>query len=119
MIRTKVVIKYLGYILLFNSLFLLISAAISFFNNEQSLNALIISALTCGVLGVLPQFFVGKNVLLNFHEGLSISVTGWFVTCIIGMLPYLIWGGEFNTVADALFESVSGYHYGSKYSKQR
>lgn len=109
MIRTKVVIKYLGYILLFNSLFLLISAAISFFNNEQSLNALIISALTCGVLGVLPQFFVGKNVLLNFHEGLSISVTGWFVTCIIGMLPYLIWGGEFNTVADALFESVSGY----------
>ena len=46
---------------------------------------------------------------MNFHEGLAISVVGWFITCIAGMLPYLIWGGEFNSVPNALFESVSGY----------
>ena len=109
MIRTKVVVKYLGYILLFNSLFLLISAAISLFNNELSFKVLFTSALICAVLGVLPHFLIGKNGEINFHEGLAISVIGWFVTCIAGMLPYVMWGGEFNTVADAFFESVSGY----------
>jgi trk system potassium uptake protein TrkH len=109
MIRTKAVIKYLGYILLFNSLFLFISAAISFFNHEQSLNALLISALTCSILGSLLHFSTKQYGELNFHEGLAISVVGWFITCIAGMLPYLIWGGEFNSVPNALFESVSGY----------
>lgn len=109
MIRTKVVVKYLGYILLFNSLFLLISAAISLFNNELSFKVLFTSALICAVLGVLPHFLIGKNGEINFHEGLAISVIGWFITCIAGMLPYVMWGGEFNTVADAFFESVSGY----------
>jgi trk system potassium uptake protein TrkH len=109
MIRTKVVVKYLGYILLFNSLFLLISAAISLFNNELSFKVLFTSALICAVAGILPHFLIGKNGEINFHEGLAISVIGWFVTCIAGMLPYVMWGGEFNTVADAFFESVSGY----------
>jgi len=56
MIRTKAVVKYLGYILLFNSLFLLISAAISLFNNELSFKVLFTSALICAVAGILPHF---------------------------------------------------------------
>lgn len=109
MIRTKAVVKYLGYILLFNSLFLFISATISFVNKENALNALLISAVSCTVLGVTPQFFIRKYREISFHEGLTISVFGWIITCVIGMLPYYLFGGEFNTVANALFESVSGY----------
>jgi len=109
MIRTKAVVKYLGYILLFNSLFLFISAAISFVNRENSLNALLISAVSCTVLGTTPQFFIRKFGELRFHEGLVISVFGWIITCLVGMLPYYLFGGEFNTVANALFESVSGF----------
>ncbi len=109
MIRTKVVVKYLGFILLFNSLFLFISAAISLFNNETSLIPLTISTIICAVAGILPRLFIGKTGEVQFHEGLAISVIGWFVTCIAGMLPYLIWGGEFDTIANAFFESVSGF----------
>ncbi|MCE5206494.1 MAG: TrkH family potassium uptake protein [Porphyromonadaceae bacterium] len=108
MIRFKVVIKYLGYILLFNSLFLLIAAAISLFNNEKSLIPLITSALICTVVGILPHLLIGKTGEIQFHEGLAISVIGWFVTCIAGMLPYVMWGNEFG-LAEAIFESVSGY----------
>lgn len=109
MLRTKVVIKYLGYILLFNSLFLFSSAAISLFHNETSFGPLITSTIICAVMGIAPRLFIGKTGEIQFHEGLAISVIGWLVTCIAGMLPYLIWGGEFDTIANAFFESVSGY----------
>ena len=108
MIRTRVVIKYLGYILLFNALFLFISATISFFNHENSFNALFFSAALCAALGFFPYIFVEKIEEIRFQEGLAISVLGWIITCIVGMIPYLIWGGEF-TLTNALFESVSGY----------
>ena len=108
MIRKNVVIKYLGYILLFNALFLFISATISFFNGENSLNALLFSAALSATLGIFPYIFVEKIDEIRFQEGLAISVLGWIVTCIVGMIPYFIWGGEFS-LSNALFESVSGY----------
>jgi trk system potassium uptake protein TrkH len=108
MIRFKVVVKYSGHILLFNSLFLLIATAISFFNQESSFHALIISFAICAATGTLPQLLIGRTGEIGFHEGLAISVFGWAVTCLAGMTPYLMWGGEFD-LANALFESVSGY----------
>ncbi|WP_298646947.1 TrkH family potassium uptake protein [uncultured Proteiniphilum sp.] len=108
MIRTRAVIKYLGYILLFNALFLFISAVISFAGGENSMSALLFSGLLTAALGSFPQVFVEKIEEVTFHEGLVISVIGWIITCIVGMIPYYIWGGEF-TLANALFESVSGY----------
>lgn len=108
MIRTRAVIKYLGYILLFNALFLFISAAISFAHGENSTSVLLFSALMTVCLGLFPLIFVERIEEITFHEGLVISVIGWFVTCLVGMIPYYIWGGEF-TLVNALFESVSGY----------
>lgn len=37
-----------------------------------------------------------------------IVVGSWIVSCVVGMFPYLIWGGEFSLV-NAWFESVSGF----------
>ena len=108
MIRTKAVVKYLGVILLFNSLFMLIAAVISFANKEDSFYPLLISALIGVSIGFLSSFFIGKIGDIRFHEGLAISVLGWVTTCLSGLLPYLLWGGEFS-FANALFESVSGY----------
>ena len=92
MVRTRVVIKYLGYILLFNALFLFISATISFFNGENSLNALLFSAALCATLGVFPYIFVEKIAEIRFHEGLSISVLGWMITLYRGHDPLFYLG---------------------------
>lgn len=106
--RTKAIIKYIGYALLFNSFFLVISAAISFFNGESSFVPLIVSFLGCSIAGLLPQIFVKEILDINFREGVAITVFGWIVTCLFGAIPYALWGGEFSIV-DAIFESVSGY----------
>src|SRR5690554_4855452 len=108
MIRAKAVAKYLGYILLFNALFLLISAAISFAEKEESFNTLLMCSVFIAIVGAAPLFFVGRVGEIRFQEGLTISILGWITTCVTGMIPYCLWGGEF-TIADALFESVSGY----------
>ncbi len=108
MIRTKAILRYLGFVLLFNALFLCISAAISFFLHENSFIPLLYGALICTALGIFPQIFIEKIEDITFQEGIAISVLGWIVTCLTGMIPYFMWGGEF-TLANSLFESVSGF----------
>lgn len=108
MIRAKAVVKYLGNILLFNSLFMLISAVISLAYGEDSFYPLIISTIISVIIGFFFTFFIGKVGEIRFHEGLAISVLGWVTACLSGSLPFILWGGEF-TFANALFESVSGY----------
>ena len=106
--RKEAIIKYLGYVLLFNGVFLYVSALISFLLNETSFVPLFYSGLVCTILGLFPLIFTEKIDEVRFSEGLAISVTGWFITCIVGMIPYVMWGGEF-TFVNAFFESVSGY----------
>ena len=102
------IIKHLGYILLFNALFLFISAIVSFSLNETSAIPLLYTALVCSIFGFFPLIFSEPTEFLNFGEGLAIVVFGWLITCIVGMLPYIMWGGEF-TLTNAWFESVSGF----------
>ena len=106
--RTKAIAKYLGFVLLFNALFLYISAAISLLLHENSLTPLLYSAVVCTVLGSFPQIFVEKIDEINFREGMAISVFGWLLTCFAGAVPYFMWGGEF-TLTNAVFESTAGY----------
>ena len=106
--KKEAIIKYIGYVLLFNAVFLYISALISFVLKESSFVPLFYSGLVCTILGLFPLIFTERIDEIRFSEGLAISVTGWFINCIVGMLPYFMWGGEF-TFANAFFESVSGY----------
>lgn len=106
--RISVIAKYLGFVLLFNALLMYISAAISIFLRETSITPLLYSAILCTIVGVFPQIFVEKTEELKSHEGIAISVLGWILTCIVGSIPYFMWGGEF-TLTNALFESTAGY----------
>jgi trk system potassium uptake protein TrkH len=106
--RLEIVLKYLGFILLFNAIFLFISFLISAFSGESSVIPLLYSSLICVIFGLFPIIFVGPVQDLSFQEGISVVVVGWLITCVIGMMPYLMWGGEFSLI-NAWFESVSGF----------
>lgn len=106
--KTEIIIKHLGFVLLLNGFFLFISFLISFFLHESSTISFLFSALICGVFGIFPLLFVERTDHINFNEGLVIVVFGWLITCVVGMLPYLMWGGEFSLI-NAWFESVSGF----------
>ncbi|MBP5392091.1 MAG: TrkH family potassium uptake protein, partial [Bacteroidales bacterium] len=49
----------------------------------------------------------GKHKL-TFKEGNCIVVISWILACILGMLPFFMYGDEFDLI-NALFESVSGF----------
>jgi len=106
--RLGVILRYSGYILVFNSLFLLISAAISLFDSDTAWFPLVYSATISILFGVFPIIFVPPTSDISNKEGFVIVVSSWLLSCLIGALPYTLWGGAF-TFTNAWFESVSGF----------
>ncbi len=106
--RMSVVLRYMGIVMLFMSLFMLLSAGISFVSaRDTSFYPLLLSSLLTALMGVFPLIFVERQSQISIKEGYCIIVGSWLVTCLVKMFPYLIWGGEF-TLVNAWFESVSG-----------
>ncbi len=106
--RWQIVIRTVGMVLLFNAAFMIISSLISLYNNDSGFFPLLLSALVTTVVAVFPLVFVPYTPDLNNKEGYAIVVLSWIFSCLVGILPYVIWGGEF-TLTNAWFESVSGY----------
>ena len=68
----------------------------------------LLSSLLTALLGAFPLIFVERKEQITNKEGYCIVVGAWLVACVVGMFPYLIWGGEFSLI-NAWFESVSGF----------
>ena len=91
------------------SAFMMVSAVISYMNNiDSGFYPLLLSALLTFTLGAFPMLFVPRATSISNKEGFSIVVGSWVLASVVGMFPYLIWGGEF-TLINAWFESVSGF----------
>lgn len=107
--RVHVVIRYIGMVLQFIASFMLASAIVSMLNGyDSAYYPLLLSSFLTALLGLFPMIFVEKVDEIKTKEGYAIVVGSWLVACIVGMFPYLIWGGEF-TLINAWFESVSGF----------
>ena len=107
--RVNVVIRSIGMILQFIALFMFASAIVSMLNDyDSAYYPLLLSSFMTALLGIFPFFFVEKVDEVTTKEGYAIVVGSWLVACIVGMFPYLIWGGEFSII-NAWFESVSGF----------
>jgi trk system potassium uptake protein TrkH len=106
--RLYLVLRYVGLVLLINALFLFISALVGLLYSDGSFGVLMFSAAVTALFGVFPMIFVPPAEDINQSEGLTIVVGSWILSCVVGMLPYIMWGGEF-TVSNAWFESVSGF----------
>ncbi len=106
--RLYFVLRYVGLVLLIDSLFLFISAFVGLAYGDNSFGVLFYSAVVTALFGIFPIIFVPPADKITQTEGLFIVVTGWILTCVVGMLPYVMWGGEF-TFTNAWFESVSGF----------
>ncbi|MDE7129216.1 MAG: TrkH family potassium uptake protein, partial [Alistipes sp.] len=107
--RVHVVIRYIGMVLVFIAAFMLASAGVSLVNNTDSAYyPLLLSSFLTALLGVFPLIFVPRAEQIKTKEGYCIVVGSWLVACIVGMFPYLTWGGEFSPM-NAWFESVSGF----------
>jgi trk system potassium uptake protein TrkH len=107
--RTPVVLRYIGMILVLNGAFMALAALIAFFTEgDHSFVPLVISASLTIITGLCPLVFIRSEATISNKEGYLIVIMAWVVCCFFGMLPYLLWGGEFDPI-NAWFESVSGY----------
>ena len=106
--RFSVILRYVGTVMLCLSAIMAVSAGISYASGDTGFYPLLLSALLTLLLGGFPMIFVSKADSITTKEGFMIVVGSWVVSCVVGMFPYLIWGGEFSLV-NAWFESVSGF----------
>lgn len=107
--RVPIVLRYIGMVMQFVATFMLVSAGVSMLNGyDSAYYPLLLSSFITALLGAFPLFFVEREGEIKTKEGYAIVVGSWLVACIVGMFPYLIWGGEF-TLINAWFESVSGF----------
>lgn len=105
----KQISRYIGIALIFNAALMFLSLAVSVFNDvDSSFAPLLISALVTAMVGSFPLVFVRVQDDVSLRDGFAITIFAWLLSCIFGMLPYLLWGGPF-TLSNAWFESVSGY----------
>ena len=107
--RVSVILRYIGTVMLCVSAFMMVSAAISYMNSVDSgFYPLLLSSMLTLTLGAFPMLFVPRAKSISNKEGFTIVVGSWVLASVVGMFPYLIWGGEFSLI-NAWFESVSGY----------
>ena len=106
----RIISYYIGISLLLVASLMAISAIVAVLSpGDESLVPLLYSAAVTALAGCFPLIFVSKKAeRLNFKEGNVIVVGSWCFACLFGMIPYLMYGGQFSFI-NALFESVSGF----------
>ena len=107
--NVKAISLNVGKALLVSALFMFLSIIVSLMNGRDSaFGPLLISFIITLIVGGFPFIFVKKSQALSLNDGFLTIVLSWLLSFIFGMLPYVLWGGEF-TLVNAWFESVSGY----------
>lgn len=107
--NVKAISTNVGKALLVSALFMLLSLIVSIGNGRDSaFGPLLISCIITALVGAFPFIFVKKTQSLSLQDGFLTIVLSWLLSFVFGMLPYVLWGGEF-TLVNAWFESVSGY----------
>lgn len=107
--RLHILLRYMGTVLIFNAVFMLISLLVSIVNDfDTGFFPLLMSTFLTLMMGVFPFIFVADVDSITKKESYVVIGGSWMLSCAIGFLPYILWGGEF-TFVNALFESVSGY----------
>ncbi len=105
----KVISVNVGKALLVSALFMFLSMLVSIVNGmDAAFGPLAISFLITFVVGAFPFIFVRKVPSITMTDGYLIIFISWILSFIFGMLPYVLYGGEFSLV-NAWYESVSGF----------
>ena len=105
----KAISVNVGKALLVSALFMALSLGVSLvYGRDSGFGPLLISFIITLIVGAFPFIFVRSVPALSMKDGFVTIVLAWVLSFIFGMLPYVLWGGEF-TLVNAWFESVSGY----------
>ena len=109
MINVKAISTNVGKALLVSALFMFISLMISIYEGmDAAFTPLLLSFIITSIVGAFPFIFVRTAQQLSLKDGFLTIILAWLLSFVFGMLPYVLYGGEF-TLINAWFESVSGF----------
>lgn len=108
-INLKIIYRFLGLTAVLNGVFMLISAPISIYYQEDAYRGIFNAGIITLLIGFLLYLF-NKPTSTNIQkkEGYLIVTLGWLTLSFTGMLPYLF-SGSIPNLANAFFETISGY----------
>ncbi len=108
-INLKIIIYFLGFLLIINGGFMFISAFLSFIYADGITGSLILSGVLVSVVGLL-MLFLNKNhdKQINKREGYLVVVLGWIIMIFSGTIPYIL-TGTIDGFSNIFFETTSGY----------
>ena len=107
--RIRVVIRYLGPLLMGLGLLMLVPLATSLYYGEPDTLPFIVSiAITAGTGLVLWLFGRGAGPGMNRREALLLVATTWMAAAVFGALPYQL-SATLPSYLDAYFEAMSGF----------
>tara|TARA_X000000368_G_C23054032_1_gene722951 strand:- start:202 stop:1686 length:1485 start_codon:yes stop_codon:yes gene_type:complete len=108
-INHKIILYFIGFLLLFNGGFMFISSMVSYYYKDGITMDLIYSGLIVTLIGGL-LLFLNKNhdKQLNKREGYLVVVLGWLAMILTGTLPYIL-TGTIDGFSNIVFETTSGF----------
>ena len=102
-------IRYtLGWMLLFEAVFLLFPTLFALFCRESVLTAFLFSVAACLAAGTLLVLRRPEKTTLYAREGFLIVALSWILLSLFGALPFFV-SRTIPSFLDALFETVSGF----------
>ena len=109
MINFRIIARIFSLMLIFEGLFMLVSAAVSLLYKEPSANSFFYSALITVVTGAIVFTPLRNEERTYSNKEGYIIVTGiWLIFSLFGTLPFLL-SDSISSFGDAFFESMSGF----------
>ena len=104
----QIIKRTLGWILLFEAIFLLVPTITAICYGEKEVYDFLLCIAVCGAIG--GCCFIGKvkNQSIYAKEGYIITAMSWIILSLFGALPFWF-SGVIPSYVDALFEIVSGF----------
>lgn len=98
----------IGWLIVFESVFMCLPALVAVIYREDAFFSFMLSIGTGMLFGAALVWKKPQNKQMYAKEGFVIVSISWIILSIFGAMPFLL-SGTITNVADALFESVSGF----------
>lgn len=109
-LNLRFVFKTMGFLLIIESLCLMVASLVSLYGHEECADAILASAGITFLSGFLLNI-VGteeREQAVGKRESFLVVSLSWTIMSAFGMLPYYL-SGEIASISDAYFETMSGF----------
>ncbi len=109
MINYRVILNFIGFMLLLEGLSMLPGIPFSLYYGDNDVYVLLFCGLGTSIIGFLMYYYTkGLFRDVSKKDGYIIVSSGWIVMSLFGALPFVL-HGSIPSYTDAFFETISGF----------